>query len=129
MVDDLEVISNLESGQESMELEIFDINDLVKDVFDSLEYMAGQKMIILDFKEGCNYTMIVEADRYRIRQVLVNLISNSIKYGKQNGKTQVGMYDMDENVLIEITDNGIDRKSVGKGKSVSVGVDLGGSRI
>src|SRR3546814_20702941 len=69
--------------------------------------MAGQKMIILDFKEGCNYTMIVEADRYRIRQVLVNLISNSIKYGKQNGKTQVGMYDMDEDVLIEITDNGI----------------------
>src|SRR3546814_13209887 len=63
MVDDLEVISNLESGQESMELEIFDINDLVKDVFDSLEYMAGQKMIILDFKEGCNYTMRSEERR------------------------------------------------------------------
>src|SRR3546814_4743929 len=62
-------------------------------------------MIILDFKEGCNYTMIVEADRYRIRQVLVNLISNSIKYGKQNGKTQLCMYDMDENVLIDFTYN------------------------
>src|SRR3546814_9388466 len=63
MVDDLEVISNLETGQESMELEIFDINDLVKDVFDSLEYMAGQKMIIPDFKEGCNYTMRSEERR------------------------------------------------------------------
>lgn len=107
MVDDLETISNLESGRESMEFEIFDINDLIKDVFDSLEYMAGQKKIILDFKEGCNYTMIVEADKYRIRQVLVNLVTNSIKYGRQNGKTLVGMYDMDENVLIEVTDNGI----------------------
>lgn len=107
MVDDLEAISNLESGHVSMEYEIFDINDLIKDVFDSLEYMAGQKKIILDFKEGCNYIMIVEADKYRIRQVLVNLISNSIKYGRQNGKTLAGMYDMDENLLIEITDNGI----------------------
>lgn len=107
MVNDLEAISNLESGRESMDLEIFDINDLLKDVFDSLEYMAGQKKIILDFKEGCNYTMIVEADKYRIRQVLVNLVTNSIKYGRQNGKTLAGMYDMDENVLIEITDNGI----------------------
>lgn len=107
MVDDLEAISNLESGRESMELEIFDINDLIKDVFDSLEYMASHKKIILDFKEGCNYTMIVEADKYRIRQVLVNLVTNSIKYGRLNGKTLAGMYDMDENVLIEITDNGI----------------------
>lgn len=107
MVNDLEAISNLESGRESMEFEIFDINDLLKDVFDSLEYMAGHKKVILDFKEGCNYTMIVEADKYRIRQVLVNLVTNSIKYGRQNGKILAGMYDMDENVLIEITDNGI----------------------
>ena len=108
MVNDLEAISNLESGRESMELEFFDINALIKDVFDSLEYMASQKKIILDFKEGCNYTMIVEGDKYRIRQVLANLVTNSIKYGRPNGKVLAGMYDMDENMLIEITDNGID---------------------
>lgn len=107
MVNDLEAISNLESGRESMELEFFDINALIKDVFDSLEYMASQKKIILDFKEGCNYTMIVEGDKYRIRQVLANLVTNSIKYGRPNGKVLAGMYDMDENMLIEITDNGI----------------------
>src|SRR5690606_26719975 len=107
MVDDLEIISNLESGYVAMEYEVFDIHDLIKDIFDSLEYMAGQKNISLGFKEGCNYIMIVEADKDRIRQVLVNLVINSIKYGQQNGKILVGMYDMDENVLIEITDNGI----------------------
>lgn len=107
MVNDLEAISNLESGDVSIEPEIFDINDLIKDVFDSMEYMAGQRGIQLDFKEGCNYVMIVEADKYRIREVLVNLVANSVKYGRPNGKTLAGMYDMDENVLIEITDNGI----------------------
>src|SRR5690606_13852440 len=107
MVNDLEAISNLESGREPMELEYSDINALIKDVFDSLEYMASQKKIILDFKEGCNYTMIVEGDKYRIRQVLANLVTNSIKYGRPNGKVLAGMYDMDENMLIEMTDNGI----------------------
>lgn len=107
LVDDLEAISNLESGYVAMEFEMFDINDLIKDVFDSMEYMATQKGILLDFKEGCNYPMIVKADKHRIRQVLVNLITNSIKYGRRNGKTLIGMYDMDENVLIEITDDGI----------------------
>lgn len=107
LVNELEAISQLESGFLVMEMEIFDVNDLIKDVFDSLEFMANEKKITLDFKEGCNQPFIVEADKDRIRQVIVNLIVNSIKYGKEDGHTLVGLYDMDENILIEITDNGI----------------------
>jgi two-component system phosphate regulon sensor histidine kinase PhoR len=107
LVEDLEAISQLESGFLTIEFEIFDINDLIRDIFDSLEFRAAEKKITLDFKEGCDVPFIVEADKDRIRQVVVNLIVNSIKYGKEGGHTLVGLYDMDENILVEVSDNGI----------------------
>lgn len=107
LVEDLESISQLESGYLTMEMETFDVHDLIKDVFDSMEFMAHDKNISFGFKEGCDVPFIVEADKSRIRQVVVNLISNSIKYGNKDGHTLVGLYDMDENILVEITDNGI----------------------
>ena len=63
--------------------------------------------IQLAFKEGSEDSVYVYADKERIRQVVSNLIVNSIKYGRKGGNTLVGFYDMDENILIEITDNGI----------------------
>lgn len=107
LVDDLESISQIESGFMTMELEEFDINELIRDVFESLSMRAEEKNIRIDFKEGCDVPFFVEADKDRIRQVIVNLLVNSIKYGKENGYTLVGLYDMDENLLIEVTDNGI----------------------
>lgn len=107
LVEDLEAISQLESGFLTIEFEIFDINDLIRDIFDSLEFRASEKKITLDFKEGCDVPFIVEADKDRIRQVVVNLIVNSIKYGREGGHTLVGLYDMDENILVEVSDNGI----------------------
>lgn len=107
LVEDLEAISQLESGFLTIEFETFDINDLIHDVFDSLEFRAAEKKITLDFKEGCDVPFIVEADKDRIRQVVVNLLVNSIKYGKEGGHTLVGLYDMDENILVEVADNGI----------------------
>jgi two-component system, OmpR family, phosphate regulon sensor histidine kinase PhoR len=107
LVEDLEAISQLESGFLTMEMEIFDVNDLIRDIFDSLDFRAAEKNITLDFKEGCDMPFIVEADKDRIRQVVINLIVNSIKYGKEDGHTLIGLYDMDENILIEVTDNGI----------------------
>ena len=107
LVDDLEAISQLESGFLTMELDVFDINDLIHDIFDSLDFRAKEKNIKLSIKDGCDVPFIVEADKDRIRQVIINLIVNSIKYGKVDGHTFVGLYDMDENILIEITDDGI----------------------
>ncbi len=107
LVEDLEAISQLESGFMTMEIETFDIHDLASDILDSLEFRANEKNIKLDFKEGCDRPFIVEADKERISQVLVNLVVNSIKYGKEEGHTLIGLYDMDENILVEVTDNGI----------------------
>ncbi|MFN4082192.1 MAG: sensor histidine kinase [Bacteroidia bacterium] len=106
LVADLLAISQLESGELEMEFEKFDVNSLVKEIFEQLEIKAKSKQISLEIKDGCNKPFYVFADKYRIRQVLVNLIQNAIKYGNKNGHVIASYYDMDENILIEIADNG-----------------------
>jgi two-component system phosphate regulon sensor histidine kinase PhoR len=107
IVDDLEAISKLESGELILDQRTFDIHELVNEVFESIELKAKEMEIGTAFKEGSDRPFYVIGDKDRIRQVLVNLLINSIKYGKKNGLSVVGFYDMDTNVLIEITDNGI----------------------
>ncbi len=107
IVEDLETISNLETSQISMRMTKFDIVDLVKEVFEFLEIKARKKKNEFFFAEKYEKPIMVEADKKWIRQVLVNLLDNSIKYGsRKDGKTKVSFFDMDENYLIEVTDNG-----------------------
>ena len=107
IVEDLEAISRLESGELILEIQTFDIRELVSEVFEDLEIKAASRNITLEFKEGASQNFKVQADRESIRQVLTNLIGNSIKYGKDNGRTRIGFYDMDKNILIEVADNGL----------------------
>lgn len=107
LVADLEVISQLEAGAVNLETETFDIHALVNDVFESLEIKSKHKNINLSFKKGCDQPFYVIADKDKIRQVFVNLIDNSIKYGKESGNTIVSFYDMADNILTEVTDDGI----------------------
>lgn len=106
LVADLLAISQIESDELNLEMEKFDINSVVKDVYEQLEVRAKERGITLMIKDGCNKPFYVYADKYRIRQVLVNLIGNSVKYGTEMGTTTAAYYDMDENILIEIADNG-----------------------
>ncbi len=107
IVSDLETISQLESEQMVLEMEHFDLKTLVKEVFDDHERLAGDRQIRLGFKTGADADFLVVADRERIRQVFNNLIGNAIKYGRVGGTVKVSFYDMDDRVLIEITDDGI----------------------
>lgn len=107
IVDDLETISKLESGNLVLDIRKFDIRDLVKEVFESHEMTAQRRNIQLLFKEGAAQSYQVKADREYIRQVLDNLVLNSIKYGRANGFTKVGFYDMVKYILIEVADNGL----------------------
>ncbi|MBN2571472.1 MAG: hypothetical protein JXA68_05040 [Ignavibacteriales bacterium] len=107
IIEDLEIISQIEDGKLNLEYRKFTLCELVFEVFDSFQKLAIEKNIHLYIKDGCDRAISVVADRERIRQVLVNLISNSIKYGKEDGRTAVSWYDMDENILVEIADNGI----------------------
>ncbi len=107
IVDDLEAISKHESGELILDQRTFDIHELVQDVFETSEFRAAELNIKMGFKEGSDKPFFVYADKERIRQVISNLITNSIKYGRRDGTTMIGFYDMDENILVEVTDNGI----------------------
>ena len=107
LVDDLLIISSLETKNLTLEKEEFNIAELIKEAFEALEIKSKEKNIGLEFKKGCDKSFIVNADKDRIKQVVYNLIDNSIKYGKEGGKTSIGCYDMENAVSVEISDNGI----------------------
>lgn len=107
IVEDLESIARLESEELILEMRVFDIKRLAEEVFEDYEMKANAKNIKLEFKEGAAQNYKVRADRESVRQVLANLVSNSVKYGNLNGRTKVGFYDMDKYILIEVADNGI----------------------
>jgi len=109
IVQDLEIISQLESGEIKIDWTRFDIVPLTREIFEMLEIKASKRKISLIFHDSVDdgTQVFVVADKEKIRQVLINLIENSIKYGNEGGRTKISFYDMDENVLIEVSDNGI----------------------
>lgn len=107
LVDDLDAISKLESGQQLLLKDSFIIQDLVKEVYDSLSIKADDKEIKCIIKKGCELPLAVYADKEKMRQVFINLVDNAIKYGKQNGIVEASFYKVDgAKVLIEISDDG-----------------------
>ncbi len=107
LVDDLDEISKLESGQQQLNNSTFIIQDLVEDAFNSLSLKAEEKGIHYFVKKGCEFPLEVYADKEKIRQVLTNLIDNALKYGKQNGNIEASFYKLDgKRVLVEISDDG-----------------------
>ena len=108
LLNDLDEISSLERGELVLYKQNFVIQELVKDVFESLSLKAEENNIHCAIKKGCESPITVFADKEKIRQVFANLIENSIKYGKQGGNITASMYKTDgKHILIEISDDGI----------------------
>jgi two-component system, OmpR family, phosphate regulon sensor histidine kinase PhoR len=107
LIKDLDVISKLESGQVPMKLIKFDLSVLIHEVIDSMEFKVEKHKIKLIYKEKYDVPTWVVADRDRVRQVLVNLIDNAFKYGKEGGRTWIKTFQLHDEILVEVTDNGI----------------------
>jgi len=108
LLNDLDEISRLERGELVLYKENFVIQDLVRDVYESLSVKTEPLHIYCTIKKGCESPLTVFADKEKIRQVLTNLVENSIKYGKPNGSITASMYKTDgKHILIEISDDGI----------------------
>lgn len=107
IIDDLETITQLETGGLQLDKDKFDIAALCKDIYGQLELSASKRNIKLSLDKKYDKPIWVLADKFRIRQVLSNLITNSIKYGKENGETLISLQYYANDVIIEISDNGL----------------------
>lgn len=115
LLNDLDEISSLERGEIILLKRNFVIQDLIKDTYDSISIKSEQKRIRFSIKKGCESPIVVNADKEKIRQVLLNLFQNAIKYGKTNGYIRASVYNTDnKRILVEISDDGIgvDEKSL-----------------
>ena len=105
LLEDLDSISKIESGVMTIDPEPVNIVELSNDIVDNLERKAKDANVNLKVRSTEDF--IVLCDPQKIEQVLSNLLVNSINYGKDGGKTRVRFYDMGENILIEVADDGI----------------------
>jgi len=107
IVKDLDLITKLEVGDLRLDKQNFDIIELIQSVFDLLEMKAAKNNIVLTFDIPYDKPLMVYGDREKIQQVLTNLLVNSIKYGNDNGTTEVSVEDLVKNkVIVRVTDNG-----------------------
>lgn len=107
IVQDLDMISKLELGDLNLNYTKFNIIEVVQNVFDMLEMRADKKGIMLMFDMKYLKPIMVFADKDKIQQVVTNLVVNSIKYGKEDGTTEVSVEDLVNNkVIVRVKDNG-----------------------
>lgn len=106
IVMDLQTISRFEAGELELNREVFELNSLIEDVVETEKEHAAKSLVAFQFFK--NREVWVDADKFRIRQVLTNLLVNSIRYCKQGGGiTTIRLHDLPESVRVEISDNGI----------------------
>jgi two-component system, OmpR family, phosphate regulon sensor histidine kinase PhoR len=104
----IDEITKFEKGDLSLNKEKFIVQDLIQDVFQEFSLDAEKMNLGLNIKDGYETPVMVLADKQKIKQVLVNLINNAIRYSKQGGFVNASIYTIDsENVYVEITDDGI----------------------
>lgn len=108
IVKDLDLITKIESGESEIQRTDFDIINLAQNVFEMLEITASKKNIKLMLEFNDKLPLRVNADNEKIQQVLTNLVENSIKYGKENGTTELVIQELTENkIIVRVTDNGL----------------------
>lgn len=106
VVEDLDLITEIESGRIVLNQKAVNIKALAKEVVESLEFKAKKRKVSLKVVADFEHQNVF-CDKDKISQVLINLINNSIKYSKENGETQVRLFDSEAYVLIEVSDNGV----------------------
>ena len=109
MINDLLDLSRIESGTVSMSLESVELRRSIDEAISLVSKAAADAGLRVDvLLPGDVMAERVEADRVRLRQVLVNLLSNAIKYNRRGGSVsvRVGPAPLDDELAIEVKDSG-----------------------
>lgn len=107
IVEDLESITKLESGELKLNLTRFDIVKTVEEVIEMEHWQASESKISVQITNKPDRPIYVKADKKRILEVLTNLVVNGIKYGKKKGNVNISFYDLEDNIIVEVADDGI----------------------
>ncbi|GAB4400324.1 MAG: HAMP domain-containing sensor histidine kinase [Anaerolineales bacterium] len=103
MVGELLLIAQAESGKLALNLSSVEMDSLLLEVFQQMRVLAGSK-ITLKLTDLTPQT--ISADRDRLKQVLINLVSNAIHYTPEGGQVTLSMVSSAEAVRIQIRDTG-----------------------
>jgi two-component system phosphate regulon sensor histidine kinase PhoR len=106
LVQDLITLSQMEIGVITMQFRETHLNLILEEVFEQLEEKALERQISLEIDERTSSECVVWADPSRIKQVLINLVENGIKYGKDGGLVRVWLLQTQDYCIIEVEDNG-----------------------
>ncbi|WP_320111349.1 ATP-binding protein [Draconibacterium orientale] len=107
IVEDLESITKLESGELQLNMTRFDIVKTVEEVIEMEHWQASESQITVQIINKPDRPIFVRADKKRILEVVTNLIVNGVKYGKENGYVNISFHDLEDNIIVEVADNGI----------------------
>lgn len=106
IINDVDRIAKLESDALNLNKTKFNLFTLIVETIESLELLADKNDIKVTM-DSTKTSYIVFADKDKITTVLINLISNAIKYGSENGKTTVKLSELTGRVLVQVSDNGM----------------------
>lgn len=107
IVEDLESITKLESGELKLNIVKLDIVKIVEEVIDMHQLASADRKINVEIANKPEKPIFIKADRKRILEVLTNLTINAIKYGKKKGTVRISFHDMEDNIIVEVSDDGI----------------------
>ena len=110
LLGELDMIIKLDTGDVELNLTRTDIVDLVREAAESLDFKAEKKKIDFSINRKNMEPLWVMVDGDKFLQVFTNLFNNSIKYGVENGRTNITFHDMKDKILVEIKDSGIGMK-------------------
>ncbi len=107
ILEDLDTITRLESDRLNLKMKKVDIVSFANEIMESFEFKAKEKNIKISFEKKPTEALYVNCDRDKIGQVLTNLINNALNYGNENGYVKIRFFDYEDNILVEVSDNGI----------------------
>ena len=105
LVNDILEFAKVEAGKAEPAFEPVSVPEVLKDVYKIMKNFSVKKNITFNFAEQDN--LYIEVDKKHLKQILINLVSNAIKYTREGGKVDLIYYAKDGRAHIEVRDNGI----------------------
>ncbi|ECB9365139.1 cell wall metabolism sensor histidine kinase WalK [Listeria monocytogenes] len=107
LIMDILALSRIEQNPVAENVELVDVDEVIEQSARTIFEMANEKNIRVTIPEKTSASVMIETDRDKLQQIVINLLSNAINYTPVDGKVEVKLIEQEAEVIIEVTDNGI----------------------